>query len=144
MCKGIIEAGAKFLGFEGKAELIVKSHIYYAIADGCSNLIGRIINYAGDNLDYYELLPENLKNFENYAVQLAQGRIVGMDNILGYILDGSLAGLIDRGSSLWDIFNGQDQAKKDEYKRDFKQKINLVYSFADILELALSGKLPKP
>ncbi len=119
----------------------MKAHIYYAVANGSSNLLGQFIKYAGDNDEYIEFPVDRKEDYYKYAVQIAQGRILGLETILDYIVDGSLAGMWDRGSHFWDLFSGNDAAKKEAYRNSFQQAIDLVKKLAVILRLNLPQKI---
>ena len=128
-----VKALADLAGFDDRAQAIVQSHIFYAIADGSSTLLNDVINFTGSN--YFEYEQESESIYIKYAVQLLQARIIGINNMKNYLLSGRFVAWFDKTFG-WHIDNN-------DVKTRYNNAINLVYDIANYFGWTLSDQMPE-
>ena len=110
-------------------DTIAEAQIYYAITDASRNIFAGTVDLVNGYLE--SKIEGNIAN--KYAVQLAQSRIVGVDLVKEYLLNGKLAS--------WII--GLIVNKSQDYiRQEYEEAISNVYDIARKNILELSDKLP--
>lgn len=126
----VVRALANLAGFDNKAQAIVKSHVFYAIANGSSKLLNDVIQFTGSN--YFEYEEESEEIYTKYAVLLCQARILGLETVKDFLVNGTfLDWLINIFG--WSINDGTKQI--------YDNAINLVKNTAVYFDWSLPKKI---
>lgn len=131
--KAIFELGAlgfKILGVEKGQKTVVAAEMYYGIVQGSKrNLSGLLLRQTNT---YFEYRNGDRTETRRNLTHLSQARILGVYVTMDYLLNGSLAGVIDR-----------DGLSENQVRTSYQAAIDAVYDFAKRCKLNLSDNLPK-
>lgn len=126
------KAAFTIAGVTQRAKTIVEAQAYYRITDGSREKLDEKITIRNG---YFEYDDQDEETVLKYAVQLAQGRIVGLDSVMGYLSTGRIASFFDRG------WFGNHKSKEDIIN-EYHAAIKEVYEVAKKSNLMLSSNLP--
>ena len=129
LAKLLYDISLSFLGINDSSKARINVQSYFSIAYESRNLFYSAVNFAGS---YWESKSEG-DGASKYAVQLAQSRIVGVNTMKDYLLNGKLT------SGLMELLHGKSSA---EVKEEYEGAIQKIYDIAKKCKLKLSEKLP--
>ena len=122
------------LGISTRADTLIAAQTYYGLTRSSMVMADLLGSFKNGHFNLFD--ASTGEEFQKYAVQLAQGRIVGLNVIMNYLSDGSAASYSDRGGLL------NKQRTPEEIKEEYKHAISEVYKVIKHWNLKVSDQLP--
>ena len=137
----LVIASIKLLGFfnsligiSERANTLIAAQTYYGLSYGSVVMMDLLGFLNNGHVDFYE--NNTQEEYNKYAVQLAQSRIVGLNTIMKYLSDDSPASYSDRGGLR------NTQRTPEEIKEEYEHAIAEIYKVIKNWGLSVSDQLP--
>ena len=130
----LLELFNSLLGISSRAETLVAAQAYYALTSGSRVMMDSLGLLNNGHVDLQN--GNSQEEYEKYAVQLAQSRIVGLNKIMKYLSDGSPASYSDLGGLL------NKKRTPEEIEEEYENAIAEIYKVIKKWTLTVSDQLP--
>ena len=124
----VVFALLEVLGVNERNDTIIAARVYHSITDGSRVKLANAVTFTNG---YFESSDESKEDLIKYAIQLVQGRVVGLGSVMKYITGGSPAAGVDRGP-----------LGKEQIEAGYQVTIKRVYDVVKEYGLAISDRLP--
>ncbi|MBR0078990.1 MAG: VWA domain-containing protein [Synergistaceae bacterium] len=128
LVKGVLDyLKSEFL--DGYTDALFAAQVYYGLVAGSSQVLNGLTTFLSS--PYFEFEAANLSDVKNYIRTLAQSRIIGLNDVANYIVNGNTF------KKIWNLFGGYEDVKE-----EYRQAIGKVYEFVRSCPVEISDKLP--
>lgn len=128
LVKGVLDyLKSEFL--DGYTDALFAAQVYYGLVAGSSQVLNDLTTFLAS--PYFEFEATNLSDVKNYIRTLAQARIIGLNDVANYIINGNTF------KKIWNLFGGYEDVKE-----EYRQAIGKVYEFVRSCPVEISDKLP--